>query len=367
MKIAIVNDILCGVGGAERVFQYMCEEFIEADVYTLAFNPSRCDSYFSSIKIKTTWLNPIIRSTKAYKVLFPIATYAIEALDLREYDCVITASATVAKYVNVQRGIHICYCFMPTRALWQFDQYFNGDIISKFTNIFLPYLRKRDYNAAQRVNKFIAISNSSKKYIKDYYNRDSTVINCPIDLSKFTPSGNKKNHYLIVSRLEHWKRIDYAIEAFNLLKLPLRIIGTGSEEEILRKMAAPNISFLGEVDDEALVREYREALAVIFTPFIEYGLIPLEANACGTPVICLKSGGTSETMIGLDSNEAPTAVFYYEQTADALIQAIRTFENLTFNTNHLVRHASNWDVPSFRFKIRKAFEKIMKNSDVEII
>lgn len=359
-KIAIVHDYLCGIGGSERVFQYLCEEFPEADAYTLAYNPSKTLPYFVNRNIRTTWLNRFVQSMEAFRWSFPVATYAMEALDLSQYDVVLSSSATVAKYVKVPNGKHVCYCYIPTRAIWHFDKYFGGSYKAKIFKLFLPYLRKRDYAAAQRIDQFVAISEASKAYIKTYYNRDSSVINSPINLEQFAPSANRKDHYLIVSRLEHWKRVDYAIEAFNRLGLPLRIIGTGKDESQLKEIAKSNIAFLGAVDDATLAREYGEAKAVIFTPFLEYGLIPLEASASGTPVICYGEGGITETMVPWEKNAtsdaAPTAVFFNEQTAEALIEAVRQFGEVSFNGYDLVRHASQWGVPAFKSSIRRVVD-----------
>ncbi len=340
----------------------MCEEFQEADAYTLAYNPEVTFPYFRERQIRTTWLNPFVRTMDAFRWSFPLATYAMRSLDLCEYDVVLSSSATVAKYVRALKGRHICYCYIPTRAIWQFEEYFGSSWKASLVRPLLPYLRRRDYQAAQRVDKFIAISKATRTYIRKFYDRDSDVIYCPIDLKSFQPSTNKKAHYLIVSRLEQWKRVDYAVEAFNRLGLPLRIIGKGNEESHLRAMAKPNINFLGAVDDDTLAREYGEARAVIFTPSLEYGLIPLEANASGTPVICFGEGGITETMVPVGNDEnmdpSPTAVFYYEQTAEALMDAVAQFEKLHFDAKRLVLHATEWDVPTFKKKIRQAAEAI---------
>ncbi|MBY0579577.1 MAG: glycosyltransferase [Burkholderiales bacterium] len=357
-KIAIVHDYLCGMGGSERIFQYMCEEFPEADIYALAHNPDVTYPYFSDRGIRTTWMNRFVQSMDAFRWSFPISTYVMESLDLSGYDIVLSSSATVAKYVKVPDGTHVCYCYIPTRAIWHFDEYFGGGIKGRLFGLLLPWMKKRDYAAAQRVDRFIAISDATQDYIRQYYDRESEVIHSPIDLSKFSPSLKGKDHYLLVSRLEYWKRVDYAVEAFNKLGLPLRIIGTGKEEETLQAMAGHNITFLGSVDDAALAREYAEAKAVVFTPFLEYGLIPLEANASGTPVICYGKGGITETMVPLGSGESPTAVFFFEQTAEALIEAVRQFEAAEFDKAHLVRHASNWGVPEFKRKIRAVINSV---------
>lgn len=341
MKIAIVHDYLCSKGGSERVFQYICEAFPEADAYTLAFNPKATFPYFSKRPIQTTWLQPFVRSSRAFRWLFLIGTYAMKSLDFSKYDLVVSSSTTTAKYLTAPNGLHICYCYMPTRALWHFDSYFGKGRTAKFLKPLLPFLKKRDFAAAQKVDRFLTISQSSQNYIRQYYARDSEVLYCPIDTSQFTFSAEKKEHYLIVSRLEHWKRVDYAVEAFSDLGLPLKIIGTGSEEAKLRALAKPNISFLGEVDDQTLAREYSQCKAVIFTPFLEYGLIPLEANASGTPVIAYGHGGIRETMT------PATALFFYEQTPAALSACVKEFEKRSFDPYLLKEHARKWDCSAF--------------------
>ena len=360
MNIAIIHDYLCGIGGSERIFQYMCEEFPEADAYTLAYNPSATFPYFRTRRIRTTWLNRFVQSTAAFRWSFPLATYVMQSLDLSRYDVVLSSSATVAKYVNVPKGRHICYCYIPTRAIWHFKEYFGDSIKAKLLKVTLPYLKRRDLAAARKIDRFIAISQASKEYIRQYYGRDADVVYCPIELDKFRPSVQKGKHFLIVSRLERWKKIDYAVEAFTRLGLPLRIIGAGPEEQRLRALAGPNITFLGAVNDATLAREYSEAGAVIFTPFLEYGLIPLEANASGTPVICYGKGGIVETMVPAEGRTGKgvdaTAVFFYEQSADALIDAIKRFDTITFDSNALVRHAQKWGVPSFKKKLRMIVE-----------
>jgi glycosyltransferase involved in cell wall biosynthesis len=356
MKVALVHDRLCILGGSERVFQYICQTFSDADIYTLAYDRSTALPYFATRSIRTTWLDPFVRAPLAFKWAFPIATYVMEAQRLKGYDLVLSSSATVAKYVRVIGGTHVCYCYMPTRAIWHADAYFDPrSLKAQVFSRFRQHLQRRDYLASQRVDHFITISEMSRQFIRQYYDRDSEVIPCPIDLSVFY-SAPKRDHYLLVSRLEHWKRVDYAIEAFNRLGLPLRIIGTGEEERRLRAMAKPNITFLGAVDDERLAREYSEARAVVFTPYLEYGLIPLEANASGTPVICYGKGGVTETMIPLGVNDGgpPTAVFFDEQTPESLIAAVHRFESSTFDPAALTRHASKWGVPAFQERIRSS-------------
>ena len=251
---------------------------------------------------------------------------SMENIDLSHYDLVISSSASIAKYVDAKNGKHISYCYYPTRALWEPEKYFGYTKWGHRANPFLKYYREKEKKLTQRVDQFIAISEDTKKHIKKYFNRSSHVIHCPIETENFSLLNNKSDYFLLVSRLLKWKRVDYAVKAFNELGLPLKIIGTGEEEKYLRSIAEPNIEFLGFIDDKQLAIEYSKARAVIFTPLLEYGLIPLEANASGTPVIAYGYAGVTETMIPYSLEEEidqqnPTAVFFYEQSKEALIDA----------------------------------------------
>lgn len=355
-KIAIVHDYLCGMGGSERVFSYMCEEFKEADIFTLAYNPELTLPEFKVYNINVTWLNKFVRNMSQFRWSFPIATYVMQEMRLGRYDIVLTSSATVAKYVRAKPGRHICYSYIPTRALWQSDIYFANNFKSKLIKPFKRYLQKRDLEASSRVEKFIAISENTRLHIKNIYKRDSHVIYSPIVCDNFCPVQEKGDFYLLVSRLETWKMLEHALIAFNKNGKNLKIIGTGSDENRLKRLSQNNIEFLGAVDDDKLSYYYSTARSVIFTPELEYGLIPLEANASGTPVICFGRGGVNETMVAYDkemkNEQNCTALFYYDQTPEALNETIRTFEKLSFNQTFMVDHAQKWDVSNFKSLIR---------------
>ena len=360
MKIALIQDQLLTPAGSERVFYYMTQELKEADVYTLCYNEKTTLPGFRDIPIKTHWLNTLVRSHKAFKLFFPISTYAMERWDFSDYDLIITSSATTAKYIKKFRGAHICYCYFPTRAIWNFEEYFqsasSSDIPSNLFRILLNYFKKRDIKAASRVTKFIAISDVTKNAIRKIYNRSSVVIHSPIDNRHLTPNPIKidKGYFLVVSRLEKWKAIDYVITAFNDLNYELRVVGSGPERDSLISMSNKNITFLGRVGDDELVNLYREATAVIFPTELEYGLVPLEANACGTPVIALGRGGVLETMVpvGNDFGLAPNALYYSSPDAADLTDAINRFNPKLFKQCDLVKNASRFDVDSFKLKLR---------------
>ena len=357
MKIALIQDQLLTSAGSERVFLYMAQEFKEADLFTLCYNPKTTWPEFKALQIKTHWLNAVIRNHRVFKMMFPIATIAMERWDFSDYDLIITSSATTAKYIKRFNAPHLCYCYFPTRAIWNFAGYFNGGVgfKEKIFSYFLNYFKKRDIAAASRVNQFIAISESTKLAILKNYGADSKVLFPPVDLERFTQRGvEKKPNFLIVSRLERWKLLDYAIEAFNELGLPLTIIGNGPEKGRLQALAKSNITFVGSVDDEALALAYAQAQAVIFTPELEYGLVPIEAIAAGTPVIALGRGGVLETMIGLHDPQGrqATAVFYPDPNKDSLIKAVREFEKVRFDPTVLMAHAAAFGIPAFRRQLR---------------
>lgn len=357
MKIALLHDALITFGGAERVFQYICEVFDEADIYTLSYNPENTLPFFKRKNISVSFLNRFVQTQNSFKFSFPVATYVFGNINLSQYDIAISSSASVSKYIKIPNGKHFCYCYYPTRALWEPDKYFGNSPLKLFLKPLLPYLKKRDRTASNKIDHFIAISIDTKEHIKKYYNRDSFIINCPIDLTKFYSSNQRDEYFLLVSRLEKWKKIDYAIKAFNKLGLPLKVVGTGGEEKYLKRMANTNITFMGRLSDDKLASEYSKAKAVIFTPHLEYGLIPLEANASGAPVIAYGIGGIRETMINynpevLSSEQTPTAVFFFEQTEEALIEAVLKFNKIKFDSQKLVEYARKFDVDVFKKSIK---------------
>lgn len=365
MKIALLQDSLVVAAGAERVFLAMAEEFKEADIHVLAYRPELAPPQFKKFSIKTHWLNPLVRNHQWFKTLFPLATYAMETWDLSGYDLILSSSATTAKYARRFKAPHIVYCYYPTRAIWNFDTYFGPEagFKAKIFNALMSYFKRRDYAAAQRVDHFIAISESTRAAIKKYYDREADVLFCPVDLSRFSEGlkAEKQDYFLLVSRLEKWKLVDYAIEAFNETGLPLRVIGAGPEREKLEAMANKNITFLGAVDDETLVRSYGEARAIVFTPELEYGLIPIEAISAGTPVIALGRAGVLETMIGLDDAQGrpATAVLFPDPTAKSLVKALRQFETATFERADLLRHAAKFGIPSFQKALREKVDQFV--------
>jgi glycosyltransferase involved in cell wall biosynthesis len=333
----------------------MADEFPDADLYTFAYGEERTFEYFKAKNVRVPPVGRLIRSHQAFRFAYPIAAMSMHTLDLRGYDAVLSSSASVAKYVQPICP-HICYCYTPTRAIWMNDLYFGHTALGMLVRPLLAAMKRYDYRAAQRVTRFLAISEHCKRLISKFYGREATVLPAPIDNVRFRPTAKREEHFLLVSRLEAWKHVDIAIEAFNTLGLPLRVVGTGAEEYTLKSLAKANIQFVGKVSDDELVAEYSRARAVVFTSLMEYSLVPLEANACGTPTICLGLGGLEEIIVPWNATQCnikATAVSYCEQTPMALCAAVREFERASFDNNHLIQHAANYSIPIFRSSLRR--------------
>jgi len=363
MKLAIIQDQLLTPAGTERVFLYMVEEFREADIFTLAYNKNTTWDEYKNYKINTSILNPIIRSHKIFKYLFPISTIVMKNWDFSEYDLILTSSATTAKYIKRYNGNHICFCYTPTRAIWDSDAYFSSNgLIATIKKKLLHTLRKRDISSVRNIDRILTQSLYSQKDIKKIYKKNSEIIFPPIEYDKFNKafSAEISDNYLIVSRLEKWKKLEFAIKAFNILGYELRIIGSGPEKSYLKSIAKPNIKFLGSVNDNTLVKEYGRARAIIFTPELEYGLIPIEANAAGRVVISYGKGAIWETMIPYDkksNNKDFTAVFFEKQEPENLINAVKIERKLKVNRTFIAEHAKNFSINQFKAKLRTIIEE----------
>lgn len=359
VRIALVHDYLCGVGGSERVFQHICETFPDADIYTLAYREKLTLPYFSKKKIKTSILNKFINSMSTFRLFFPVATHAMSYIDFKDYDLIISSSASVAKYINKKSAMHVCYCYYPTRAIWETDKFFKKLSLKKIIfRLLLPYFKKRDLDASKKIDQFISISQYTKKRIKDIYKRNSNIINSPIDLKriedfKSNNTSSKKNTYLVVSRLEKWKCVDTVIEAFNLNKEQLIVVGDGAEKKYLQSIADSNILFLGCVSDEKLYSLYLSSKAIIFPTYLEYGLVPIEACAFGKLSICIDSPGVRETMIPYDGNNQFTSIFYNKNDPHKINEAIRKLSEVQPDHNFLYKHAQKYSEEVFCNSLRE--------------
>jgi len=376
MKVALVHDWLTGMRGGEKVLEVFCELFPDAHLYTLLHNRGSLSNTIEGMDIRTSFIQKLPLIKKKYRYILPIFPTAIERFDLRGYDLVLSSSHCVAKGVITGADtLHICYCFTPMRYIWDlYSLYFGktraGVITRIATSLVLNYLRKWDLESSKRVDKFVAISRYIAERIKKNYGRDSDLIYPPVDCSYFKPGLTNDGFYLMVSPLAPNKRVDLAVEAFNTIGLPLIVIGSGQEEKKLEKLAGKNIELMGWQPDEIVREYYANCKALIFPGVEDFGIVPLEAQACGKPVIAYGKGGALETIVPLDENiknekeqsSSATGMFFYEQTAESLANAVARFEDVQgqFNWQAIRKNAESFDRVIFKEKIRDYIDQKYK-------
>ena len=358
LKIALVHDWILSLGGAERVLKVFHGMFPEAPIYTLFYNKEFTDKFLPNAIIIPTFLQKTRRWIKKHKLLLPFVPLAVESIDLSDFDLVISSSIAFSKGLILKiKTTHICYCYSPTRFLW--DYHFE---YSKRwpVRILQHILRIWDRQAANRADHFIAISKNVQKRIKKYYQRDSTVIYPPVEIysSKKFPQANSpsvKDFYLIVSRLFPSKNISIAIEAFNKLGYPLVIIGDGPERRKLEKIAHKNITFLGELPDEYVERYYNQCKAFIMPQEEDFGLTPIEAMLHGKPVLALRMGGAIEYIL-----EGINGEFFDDPTPEVLADGVRRLNENYKNYSPLVikKTAERFSRQRFENEIRSFIEKV---------
>jgi glycosyltransferase involved in cell wall biosynthesis len=366
MKVALVHDWLTGMRGGERVLEVLCELYPDADLYTLVYVKGQLSEVIEKMKIKTSFLQRVPGIFKSYRSYLPFFPLAIEQFDLKGYDLIISTSHCVAKGIlPMPDSLHICYCFTPMRYIWDmYFEYFEGPRVG-FRKFFIPaltnYLRIWDVTSSKRVDFFIAISNHVQRRVKKYYGRESTVIYPPVDCNFFQPSkgaDKEGDYFLMVTATAPYKRIDIAIEAFNRLGRRLLIIGEGPGMRSLKKMAKTNIDFLGWLSDEKVKGFYQGCRAFIFPGEEDFGMTPVEAQACGRPVIAYGRGGVLESVVPFPQ-EKVTGVFFDEPTAESLLRAIDLFEKNRdrFDPQEIRKNALPFDESNFREKIRSFVEE----------
>ena len=386
MKIAIVHDWLTGMRGGEKCLEIICELYPTADLFTLLHVPGKVSSIIESHRIHTSFIQNLPFAKSKYRYYLPLMPFAIERFDLKEYDLILSSSHCVAKSVKPgPKSLHICYCHTPMRYIWdQFDQYFGTGksswLTEKFMNFIRPWLQDWDVKTSRRVNKFIANSRHVQKRIKKYYGKEATVIHPPVDTELFTPTSTeeRKDYFLTLSAFAPYKRLDLAVEAFNQLGMPFFVIGEGQDEKRLKEMAKPNIHFEGWLDIAKIRSHFTRCRAFVFCGEEDFGITPLEAQAMGKPIIAFGRGGALETVIPDNQSwkpeteipqaftSKPTGVFFYEQTPEALINAIKHFESIEsqFDSDTIRNHAQKFDGSVYTKRMQNFIqEQIEKRPD----
>lgn len=360
MKLVLVADWLTTFGGAERALAEFHAVWPHSPMYASVARPGIRDE-FGGVEIRTSRLQRIYRLTRRYQLLLPLMPRAMEEFDLRGYDVILSSSHAVAKgIVPPSNAVHVCYCHTPMRYAWEMeDQYLQDFHIPKILRggikKQLSRLRRWDLSTAKRVDVFLANSTETAGRIERIYGRDSIVIPPPIHEKFFGAPlvpHEKRTAFLAVGRLVPYKRFDLLIECANALKIPLTIVGRGREAKRLKAMAGPTVTMRGRVTDEELPSLYASAKAVLFPTFEDAGIVPLEAQACGTPVIAYGKGGTLDTVV-----HGKTGLFFTEQTIESLKAALKELDTWKFDPAAIREHAKQFSSTGFRKRIREEVEK----------
>jgi len=373
MKVAIVHDWLTGMRGGEKCLEVFVRLFPQADLYTLLHIKNSVSPEIENRKIEVSFLQNLPFIQSRYRYYLPLMPFAISSFDLRGYDLVLSSSHCVAKAVRVSpKTLHVCYCHTPMRYIWdQFDQYFARPGSPKLTSLVMkliaPSLRRWDVRMNRHVDFFIANSQHVQKRIRKYYGRESKVIYPPVDTEYFKPQEKESgDFFLILSAFAPYKRVDLAVEAFNKLGYPLVVIGTGQDEERLRRLANKNIQFKGWLEAEEIRSYLGRCRALIFPGEEDFGITPVEAQAMGRPIIAYGKGGALETVvagsgeaIGEPLTRSATGVFFNEPTVNALVQAVSHFETIesSFDPDLIRQHAQKFDTGIFADHIKKFIDQ----------
>jgi glycosyltransferase involved in cell wall biosynthesis len=367
MRVAVVHEWLVDYSGSERVLEQMLKIFPDADLFAVVeFLPSNLRFFIRNKPVKTSFIQRLPFAQKKYRTYLPLMPLAVEQFDVSEYDLVISSSHAVAKGILTGPDqLHICMCYSPIRYAWDLQhQYLKESGLTKglkgwIAKAILHYMRIWDYRTASGVDKFIGISNFIVRRIKKSYGREATVIYPPVDVEHFTCCEKKEDFYLTTSRMVPYKRIDLIVDAFTAMpERKLIVIGDGPDFQKVKAKAGHNITFMGFLPFEKLRDHMQCARAFVFAAEEDFGIAPLEAQACGTPVIAYGKGGVLETVCGLDK-ENPTGIFFPEQTVASLIDAVCRFEQESDRFNPLVcrQNAVRFSPDRFRGEFSAFVEK----------
>jgi glycosyltransferase involved in cell wall biosynthesis len=349
-RVALVHDFLLDLRGGERVFAAICDAWPEADVFTAVYDEEGTEGRFAARSPRTSFLQRLKPSARTFRGLLPLYPLAIESLDLRGYELVISSSSAWAHGVLPDAGaVHVCYCHNPFRYAWSEHE---ATLAARSAPLRLPLQvvlsrwRQWDWIAAQRVDRYVANSRLTASRVHRYFGREADVLHPPVELERFSP-GKVGDHYLAVAELMPHKRIDVAVHAFNRLRRPLIVVGDGPELRRLRRLAGPTVMFTGRLPDPAVADLLRRARALVVTAAEEFGIAAVEALASGRPVIALGDGGVLESV-----HESGTGAYYGNSEADSLAEVVAGFDPLGVDPAVCVAAAQRFGTERFQAALR---------------
>ena len=356
-----MHDFLVSLRGADRVFLEMCELWPDADVFTPVYDEEGTEGRFAHRRVHTSFLQRLRPNRRTFRALLPFYPAAVESFDLSGYDLVISSSSAWAHAVLCDEGaVHVCYCHNPFRYAWNERHRAlaeRADPISRTAlRGFFRRWREWDWIAAQRVDRYVTNSRTTQARISTYFGRNARVVHPPVELSRFSP-GEPRDYYLVLSELVSHKRIDVAIQAFAELGLPLIIAGDGPDARRLRRMAPPNVRFLGRVRDEHAAQLFAGCQAYVLTGVEEFGIAAVEAQASGRPVIARRGGGVLETVV-----EGVTGCLW-EGGPRELAEAVRSFDTAAVDPQVCVENARRFDSAVFRRLLPGEVERALEEPE----
>ena len=367
MKVAIVHDYLNQFGGAERVVCELAKIFTDAPIYTSIYYPDHTWPDLKHSKVVTSWLQQLPIDRRYFKALLPLYPLTFAQMRIRGFDVVISSSSSFAKGISVDPDtIHICYCHTPTRFLWSVEDYLGrprlGPLAQQLLQPMLKSLRQWDLEAARKPDYFIANSSIVKQRIARVYGREARVIHPSVNVHRFKVSSCSEDFYLIVSRLLSYKRIDVAVEAFNRLGLPLVIIGDGPDRAYLQRLADSHITFTGYLPDDQVKDYFGRCRAFIFPGEEDFGIAPLEANACGKPVIAYRAGGALDTVV-----EEQSGLFFDEPAAEALMASVLRSRQIQWDPQLIRRHSEVFCPENFKRSMVEFIREVSSSRRVHTV
>ncbi len=367
MKIAVVHDSFAQLGGAEKVAEELYCMFPDASLFSAVALQECMPPRLRDVPVRTSWMQYLPRIKKYFRLYFPLYPLAMESLSLREYDLVISSCCAYAKGVQTRPdAIHICYCHTPTRWIWNYEDYSRRESFGRVQRAVLPSmirgLKLWDEGASRQPDHFIANSRAVADRIRRVYQRSAEVIHPPIDIGRFRISGAQDDYYIVLSRLVPYKRIDLAVRACTQRGKKLLVIGDGPDRRSLEAIAGPTVTFLGRASDEQVEYYAARCRALLFPGEEDFGMAPVEVAAAGRPTIAFRAGGAIETIV-----ENTTGLFFNDQTAESLGDAIEAFERRQWSPGLLRKHAKSFSVSVFHDRMFTFLKRIGVSVDRESV
>jgi glycosyltransferase involved in cell wall biosynthesis len=364
-RLSLVHDFLIQMGGAEKVVEVMAEAYPEAKIYTSATFGENLFPVFRSPRVRNSWMNWIPGMQRLHKKLFFLYPFAFKSMDIVESDVAWISSSSFSKWIPKPAGTKfVCYCHIPPRYFWNPDEYLENEIgnrlLRRFVCLLMPTFRRSDLRQSRKVDLFLANSRNVQKRIRECYGRDSIVVYPPVDVERFQVSRRSEDFYLIVSRLVAYKQIDRAVRAFTKSGKKLVIIGDGPDRKRLESIAGSSVTFLGRAPDDVVTEMMATCRAYVFPGSEDFGITPVEAQACGKPVIAFRHGGALETVI-----DGRTGVFFDSGETESLVEAVERFEEMTWDAGEIRRNAERFSVDRFLEETRSCLERIAAEAQSE--